>query len=236
MPYRRIVLKLSGEALKGSTNYGIDPLTIKAVAKDIKEIYDLGIEIIIIVGAGNIWRGVTASKLGMDRSQADYMGMIGTILNGLALQDGLEGLNIPTRVLSAINVNQVCEPYIRRKALSHLSKKRVIIIVGGTGNPYFSTDSAATLRASELDADLILMAKNGVDGVYDRDPRINKDAKLLKEVSYQEILEKKIEIMDMTAVSMAKDNHLVIKVFSMNKQGLIKKALLDDKVGTLIKE
>jgi uridylate kinase len=236
MEYKRIVLKLSGEALKGSTPYGIDPITIKAVAKDIKEIYDLGVQIIIICGAGNIWRGETASKLGMNRSQADYMGMLGTILNSLALQDGLEGINIPTRVMSAISVNEVCEPYIRRKALKHLESNRVVIIAGGTGSPFFSTDTAATLRASELEADLILMAKNGVDGVYDSDPKVNKHAILLKEVSYQEILDKKIRIMDLTAVSMAKDNHLAIKVFSMNKQGLIKKALLDDKIGTIIKE
>jgi len=233
---KRVVLKLSGEALKGTTPYGIDPLTIKKVAADIKEVYDLGVQIIIICGAGNLWRGETASHLGMNRSQADYMGMLGTIMNGLALQDGLEQAGVPTRVLSAISVNEVCEPYIRRRALKHLNKNRIVIIAGGTGNPFFSTDTAATLRASELDCSLILMAKNGVDGVYDKDPKTSSDAKLLKRITYTQVLNNNLKVMDLTAISMAKNNNIKLKVFSMNTPGNIKKAFLDENVGTIVEE
>jgi uridylate kinase len=234
--YKRVVLKLSGEALKGNSGFGIDPKTVKSICLEIKDILTLGIELIIIVGAGNLWRGKNASDLGMDRSQADYMGMLGTIMNGLALQDGLESIGVPTRVMSALNVNAVAEPYIRRRALRHLEKGRVVIISGGTGAPYFSTDTAASLRAAELAAECILMAKNGTEGIYDKDPKIFKDAKLYNVITFAEILNKQLGVMDSTAVSMARENHIQIKVFSMNKVGNIKKAIMGEKIGTTVIE
>lgn len=233
--YNRVVLKLSGEALKGDTKYGIDPTTIKKIATEIKSIYELGTQIIMIIGAGNLWRGKTGEELGMDRAQADYMGMLGTIMNGLAVQDALEGIGVPTRVMTAINVDSCAEPYIRRRADRHLEKQRIVIIAGGTGSPFFSTDSAAVLRGAELDAQIILMAKNGVDGIYNKDPRVHSDAVLYKELSHQEIIDKDLKVMDITAASMAKENHLDILVFDMNEPGNMKKAVLGEKVGTLVK-
>lgn len=233
--YQRIVLKLSGEAMKGDTNYGIDPKTVNKIALEIKEVYALGVQIGVVIGAGNLWRGATGEELGMDRAQADYMGMLGTIMNGLALQDALESIDVPSRVLSAINVSEVAEPYIRRRAMRHLEKGRVTIFVGGTGSPYFSTDTAAGLRAAEIGAPVILMAKNGVEGVYNKDPRYHDNAKLYEQLTLQEVLEKQLLVMDSTAASICRDNKIDIIVFDMNKPGNIKKAVMKDKLGTMVK-
>lgn len=232
--YQRVILKLSGEAMKGNTNYGIDPKTVKEIALEIKEIYELGVQVGVVIGAGNLWRGVTGQELGMDRAQADYMGMLGTIMNGLALQDALEGIDVPSRVMSAIPIPEVAEPYIRRRAIRHLEKGRVTIFVGGTGSPYFSTDTAAGLRAAEIDAEIILMAKNNVSGVYDKDPKKFNDAKMFNELTLQQVLEQKLLVMDSTAASICKDNHINIVVFDMNQKGNIKKAALGEKIGTLV--
>src|SRR5690606_494817 len=204
--YQRVILKLSGEALKGGGIYGIDPKTVKEIALEIKALRDLGVEVCVVVGAGSLWRGKTGEELGMDRAQADYMGMLGTIMNGLALQDSLEDIGIPTRVMTALQIAAVAEPYIRRRTLRHFEKGRVVGLDGGTGSPYLSTETTAALRAAELGADVILMAKNGVDGVYDKDPNKFKDAVLLSKISHQEVLEKNLQIMDSTAASLCKDN------------------------------
>lgn len=233
--YHRILLKLSGEALKGETEFGIDPKTVSEIAKQIKDVYDLGVEIGIVVGGGNIWRGKTAETMGMDRAQADYMGMLATVMNGLAVQDALEHLNVPTRVMTALSINQVAEPYIRRKALSHMGKGRVCIFVGGLGSPYFSTDTACVLRATEIEADVVLMAKNGTEGVYDSDPRKNPNAKLYSEITFAEVLAKNLGVMDSTAASLCKDNKKQIIVFNMNKSGNIVRAVKGEKIGTLVK-
>ena len=233
--YKRVLLKLSGEALKGETSFGIDPQTVKGIALQIKDIYDLGVEIGIVVGGGNIWRGKTAEGLGMDRAQADYMGMLATIMNGLAVQDALENAGVPSRVMTALPIDTVAEPYIRRRAIRHLEKGRVCIFAGGLGSPYFSTDTACVLRATEIGAEVVLMAKNGTDGVYDSDPRANKDAKLYDQVTFSEILAKNLAVMDSTAASLCKDNKLSLIVFNMNKEGNIVKAVKGDKIGTLVK-
>ena len=232
--YKRILLKLSGEALKGETSYGIDPATVKKIALEIKEAKDLGVEIGIVVGGGNIWRGKTAEGLGMARAQADYMGMLATIMNGLAVQDALEQVGVPTRVMTAIDCDKVAETYIRRRAIRHLEKGRVCIFVGGLGSPYFSTDTACVLRATEIEAEVVLMAKNHTEGIYDADPRTNKDAKLYKEITFSEILEKELKVMDSTAASLCKDNKMNLIVFDMNKQGNIVKAVKGEKIGTLV--
>lgn len=233
--YKRILLKLSGEALKGETSYGIDPQTVSEIAKQIKEIHDLGVQIGIVVGGGNIWRGKTAEGLGMDRAQADYMGMLATIMNGLAVQDSLEHFGVPTRVMTALPINQVAEPYIRRRAIRHLEKNRVCIFVGGLGSPYFSTDTACVLRATEIGAEVVLMAKNKTEGVYDSDPRKNPSAKLFNELTFSEILAKNLAVMDSTAASLCKDNHINLIVFNMNTKGNIIKAVKGEKIGTLVK-
>jgi uridylate kinase len=230
--YKRILLKLSGEALKGDTEFGIDPQTVNKIAKQIKDVHDLGVEIGIVVGGGNIWRGATAAQLGMDRAQADYMGMLATVMNGLAIQDALEHIGVPTRAMSALSINEVAEEYIRRRAIRHFEKGRVCIFVGGLGSPYFSTDTACVLRATEIGAEIIMMAKNGTDGVYDSDPKTNPDAKLYKEISFSEILAKNLKVMDLTAASLCKENKLEIIVFNMNKEGNIVKAVSGDKIGT----
>lgn len=232
--YQRVILKLSGEAMKGDTSYGIDPKTVKKIALEIKEVFALGVQIGVVIGAGNLWRGVTGEELGMDRAQADYMGMLGTIMNGLALQDALEAIDVPSRVMSALTIQEVAEPYIRRRAIRHLEKNRVVIFVGGTGSPFFSTDTAAGLRAAEIDASVILMAKNNVLGVYDKDPNKHNDAVLYEELTLQEVLEKKLLVMDSTAASLCKDNKINIIVFDMNKPGNIKKAIMGEKLGTLV--
>lgn len=230
--YNRIILKLSGEALKGDGAYGIDPKTVKSIANEIKDLVILGVEVGIVVGAGNLWRGKIGEELGMDRAQADYMGMLGTIMNGLALQDALEGIDVPSRVLSELNLNAVAEPYIRRRAIRHLEKKRVCIFVGGTGNPYFSTDTAAGLRAAEIHADVILMAKNGTMGVYDKDPKKHKDARLYEQLSLKQVIYDKLQVMDQTAATICLENKIDILVFNMNEKGNIKRAVLKEKIGT----
>ena len=233
--YQRVILKLSGEALKGNGTYGINPATVKNIATEIKEIYELGVQIGIVVGAGNLWRGKTGEELGMDRAQADYMGMLGTIMNGLALQDALESAMVPTRVMTVLPVSAVAEPYIRRRAMRHFEKGRVLIFSGGTGSPFFSTDTAAALRAAELNADIILMAKNGVEGVYDKDPRKHSDAVMYQTVTQQMVLEKNLQVMDQTAASICRENKINILVFNMNLHGNIKKAVMQETIGTLVK-
>ncbi|MBR3617121.1 MAG: UMP kinase [Acholeplasmatales bacterium] len=233
--YKRILLKLSGEALRGETPYGIDPQTVATIAEQIKDVQALGVEVGIVVGGGNIWRGKTAEGLGMDRAQADYMGMLATIMNGLAVQDSLEHLGVPTRVMTAIPCNQVAEPYIRRRAIRHLEKGRVCIFVGGLGNPYFSTDTACVLRATEIGAEVVLMAKNKTEGVYDSDPRKNPQAKMYQELTFAEILNKNLAVMDSTAASLCKDNNLNLIVFNMNNKGNIARAVKGEKIGTLVK-
>lgn len=233
--YKRILLKLSGEALKGETPYGIDPQTVQVIAKQVKDAHDLGVEVGIVVGGGNIWRGKTAEGLGMDRAQADYMGMLATIMNGLAVQDSLEHLGVPTRVMTALPINEVAEPYIRRRAIRHLEKGRVCIFVGGLGSPYFSTDTACVLRATEIGAEVVLMAKNKTEGVYDSDPRTNPNAKMYETLTFNEILSKDLAVMDSTAASLCKDNKLDLIVFNMNKEGNIVKAVKGEKIGTLVK-
>jgi uridylate kinase len=230
--YKRILLKLSGEALKGNTEFGIDPQTVNKIAKQIKDVHDLGVEIGIVVGGGNIWRGATAAQLGMDRAQADYMGMLATVMNGLAIQDALEHIGVPTRAMTALSIDEVAEGYIRRRAIRHLEKGRVCIFVGGLGSPYFSTDTACVLRGTEIGAEVILMAKNGTDGVYDSDPKTNPNAKLYSEITFSEILNKNLKVMDLTAASLCKENKLEIIVFNMNKDGNIVKAVNGDAIGT----
>jgi len=190
--YNRVIIKLSGEALKGDGMYGIHPLTVKKIATEIKEIHALGVDVGIVVGGGNLWRGKTGEELGMDRAQADYMGMLGTVMNSLALQDALESIDVPSRVMTVLPISTVAEPYIRRRAMRHFEKNRVLIFAGGTGTPYFSTDTAAALRAAELDAKIILMAKNGVDGVYDKDPKKHQDATMYDALTQEDILVKKL--------------------------------------------
>ena len=233
--YRRVILKLSGEALKGNGEYGIHPLTVKNIATEIKEIYELGVEVGIVIGAGNLWRGKTGEELGMDRAQADYMGMLGTIMNGLALQDAFEHVHVPTRVMTVLPVAAVAEPYIRRRAIRHFEKGRVLIFSGGTGNPFFSTDTAAALRAAELNCDIILMAKNGVEGVYDKDPNKHQDAKKFDAITQTELLKKDLQVMDQTAASICRENKLDILVFNMNEPGNIKRAVMQETIGTLVK-
>ncbi|WP_058307785.1 UMP kinase [Gracilibacillus massiliensis] len=233
--YRRIVLKLSGEALSGEQGFGLEPTIIQSVAKQVKDIVELGVEVAIVVGGGNIWRGKVGSEMGMDRANADYMGMLATVMNSLALQDSLENVGIPTRVQTSIEMRQVAEPYIRRKAIRHLEKKRVVIFAAGTGNPYFSTDTTAALRAAEVEADVILMAKNNVDGVYTADPKIDKDAKKYQELSYLEILNEGLGVMDSTASSLCMDNNIPLLVFSISEEGNIKKAVIGEDIGTIIR-
>ncbi len=232
--YKRVLLKMSGEALKGNQAAGIDAKTVNAIAEQVKSVRELGVEVGIVVGGGNFWRGKTASEIGMDRSQADYMGMLATIMNSLAVQDALESHGVPTRVLSALKVQEVAEPYIRRRALRHFEKGRVCIFAGGTGSPYFSTDTAGVLRATEINADVVLMAKNGTEGVYDSDPRKNPDAKLYSHLSFAEVLAKNLQVMDSTAASLCKDNNLKVIVFNMNKDGNIVKAVKGESIGTLV--
>lgn len=233
--YKRVILKISGEAIAGKDGFGINSETIKAIAEEIKEVHDLGVELSIIVGGGNIWRGETGEELGMDRAQADYMGMLATVMNGLALQDGLENINVPTRVQTAISMSQVAEPYIRRRAIRHLEKGRVVIFSGGTGSPYFSTDTTAALRAAEISADVIMMAKNNVDGVYSADPNIDKKATKYKELTYLDMINKSLNVMDVTASSLSMDNKIPLVVFKLNERGNIKRVILGEDIGTNIR-
>lgn len=233
--YRRIVLKLSGEALSGEEGYGIEPQIIQSIAAQVKEVVELGVEVVIVVGGGNIWRGKVGSEMGMDRATADYMGMLATVMNSLALQDSLENIEIPTRVQTSIEMRQVAEPYIRRKAIRHLEKKRVVIFAAGTGNPYFSTDTTAALRAAEIEAEVILMAKNSVDGVYSDDPKHNKEAHKYEEISYMEMLNEGLGVMDSTASSLCMDNDIPLIVFSITEEGNIKRVVQGETIGTTIR-
>ncbi|EAX48634.1 uridylate kinase [Thermosinus carboxydivorans Nor1] len=232
--YKRVVIKLSGEALAGAQGYGIDPAVVESIAREIKETKATGLEIAIVVGGGNIWRGLAGSAKGMDRASADYMGMLATVMNSLALQDALENLGVDTRVQTAIEMRQVAEPYIRRRAIRHLEKGRVVIFAAGTGNPYFSTDTTAALRAAEIEADAILMAKKNADGVYDSDPRYNPDAKKFKELEYIEVLKRGLGVMDSTATTLCMDNKIPIIVFSIDEPGNILKAALGQEIGTIV--
>ncbi|HIR01945.1 MAG TPA: UMP kinase [Candidatus Aveggerthella stercoripullorum] len=232
--YKRVLLKLSGEALMGDTGYGIDPKVVEELAVQIKEIVDDGIELAITVGGGNIFRGMAGSAEGMDRSQADYIGMLATCMNALALQDAFERHDIQTRVMSAIEMRQVSEPYIRRRAIRHLEKGRVVIFAAGTGNPYFTTDTTAALRACEIDAECLMKATK-VDGVYDSDPKKNPDAKRFDEISYLEVLSRELHVMDSTATSLCMDNHLPMLVFDLTVPGNIARVLKGEKIGTTIR-
>ena len=234
MIYKRILLKLSGEALLGDRSYGIDPKRIAQYAKDIKSILDLGVEVAIVIGGGNIFRGVSAASNGIDRVQGDYMGMLATVINGMALQSSLEEEKIQTRLQTAIKIEAVAEPYIKRKAVRHLEKKRVVIFGGGTGNPFFTTDSAAVLRAIEVSADVILKGTR-VDGVYDSDPEKNEKAVKFDFISFSDVIGKNLKVMDSTAFTLSKENNLPIVVFNMNKPGNLLNVIKGDKIGTLIK-
>jgi len=232
--YKRVLIKLSGEALMGFQSFGVDPTVMAKIAREIAEVHQLGVEIAIVVGGGNIIRGVNVSEAGFDRATGDYMGMLATVINSLALQSALEKDGIDTRVLSAIQMSEVAEPFIRRRAIRHLEKKRVVILAAGTGNPYFSTDTAAVLRAMEIKAEVILKATK-VDGVYDSDPSENKNAKLLKELTCFQVLEKGLKVMDTTAISLCMDNGLPIIVFNLRQVGNIKAAVMGEIVGSVIK-
>ncbi|MBT2581935.1 UMP kinase [Planococcus sp. ISL-109] len=233
--YKRIVLKLSGEAMAGGQGFGLSPDIIKSVAAQVKEIVELGVEVAVVVGGGNIWRGKVGSEMGMDRATADYMGMLATVMNSLALQDSLEKQDVETRVLSSIEMRQVAEPYIRRRAIRHLEKKRVVIFSAGTGNPYFSTDTTAALRAAEIEADVILMAKNNVDGVYSADPKTDADAVKYDELSYFDVIQQGLQVMDSTASTLCMDNDIPLVVFSIMEKGNIKRAVLGEKIGTVVR-
>jgi uridylate kinase len=231
--YKRILLKLSGEALMGEQTYGIDPAVATQIAKDIKEIQGMGVETAIVIGGGNIFRGVAASARGMDRATADYMGMLATVINALALQDALEQQDVVTRVVTAIEMRAVAEPFIRRRAIRHLEKGRVVVFGAGTGNPYFSTDTAAALRAMEIKADVIMKGTK-VDGIYDADPMVKLDAVRYDTISYQQVLERGLKVMDSTAISLCMDNRLPIVVFNLRTPGNIKRAITGEPIGSLV--
>ncbi len=231
--YKRVIIKLSGEALAGSAGHGIDTPTVQSICSQIKEVFELGVEIAIVVGGGNFWRG--RSGEGMDKSTADYMGMLATCINALGLQDVLEEMDVPVRVQTAIEMKQIAEPYIRRKAIRHLEKRRVVIFACGTGNPFFTTDTTAALRAAEIDAEIILLAKS-IDAVYDSDPLVNPDAIRYSELSYIEVLNQGLKVMDSTATSLCMDNHIPILVFGLNEPENILRAIMGEKIGTIIQE
>jgi uridylate kinase len=235
--YKRILIKLSGEALSDNRQKLIlDAKHLDIVATAIKSMYEQGVQIAIVVGAGNIWRGKLAEQIGIERSTADYMGMLGTIINALALQSAIEKTGLECRVMSAIEVKAVSEPYIKKRAISHMEKGRIVIFGGGTGNPFFTTDTTATLRAIEIEADAILMAKNGVDGVYDDDPRTNKDAHFISEITFGELLSKNLQVMDQTAVSMIQYEDIIVHVFNMNDTNNFLRILNGEKIGTIVKK
>jgi uridylate kinase len=233
VPFRRVLLKLSGEALMGDRDHGIDAATIDALAREIADVHAAGLEVALVIGAGNIVRGMDAASGGMDRATADYAGMLATVLNSLTVQDALERHDAETRVLSAITVAEVAEPYIRRRAIRHLEKRRIVIFAAGTGNPFFTTDTAAALRALEIGAEAILMAKNGVEGVYDGDPHVDKNATFLPELTHLEAIERGLRVMDTTALSLCMDNGLPIHVFEL-AEGNIKRIVAGERVGTII--
>ncbi|MCB8815601.1 UMP kinase [Desulfosporosinus shakirovi] len=231
--YKRVVLKISGEALAGNQGFGLQHDMLVSVAEQVAEIRDMGVEVSLVVGGGNLWRGITGSAQGMDRSQADYMGMLATVMNALALQDALEKAGSDTRVLSAIEMRQVAEPYIRRRAIRHMEKGRIVIFAAGTGNPYFSTDTTAALRAAEIEAEVILMAKR-VDGVYDSDPFVNPSAQRFDRLSYLDVLSRGLGVMDSTATSLCMDNNIPVIVFDLTKQGNIRRVLMGESIGTYV--
>ena len=231
--YNRILLKLSGEALAGEQGFGVDLKILQELASDLQEIHELGVQIAIVIGGGNIFRGMSASESGMDRANADYMGMLATVMNALALQDALEKQNVMTRVLSAIEMQEIAEPYIRRRAVRHLEKNRVVIFAAGTGNPFFTTDTAASLRACEIGAEVLLKATK-VDGIYDSDPVKNPKAKMFQELSYIEVLNKNLKVMDSTAISLCMDQAMPVIVFNMNTRGTMKKVVMGEAAGTKI--
>ncbi len=233
--YKRILLKLSGEALMGQQGLGIDPQVVSEIALSLKEVKELGVEIGVVIGGGNIFRGLSASARGMDRVSADYMGMLATVINALALEDYLERNNVYTRVLTAIKMEQLAEPYIRRRAIRHLKKGRIVIFAGGTGNPYFTTDTAAALRAIEIESDAIIKGTK-VDGVYDSDPKLNPDAKKFKQLSYIDVVRKRLKVMDSTAVTLCMENHLPIVVFNLTRKDNLKKLILGEPIGTKVCE
>jgi uridylate kinase len=232
--YKRILLKISGEVLTGEGDYGIDPAVIQQIAQEIKEVKNLGVEVAVVIGGGNIFRGMAASAKGMDRASADTIGMLATIMNSLALQDAMEKLNVQTRVQTAIEMREVAEPYIRRRAIRHLEKGRAVIFAGGTGNPYFTTDTTASLRAMEIGAEVILKATK-VDGVYDSDPLVNRKARKFDELTYLDVLKKQLKVMDSTAISLCMDHQIPIIVFNLKKKGNIKRAVSGEKVGTKVR-
>ena len=233
--FRRILLKLSGEVLAGEQGFGIDPKKATELANEVKSIYEMGVSIGLIIGAGNIFRGLQAASKGMDRVTGDYLGMLATIMNAISLQDALEKVGVETRTLSAITVSKIAEPYIRRRALRHMEKGRVVIIAGGTGNPYFTTDTAAALRATELHAEVLIKGTK-VDGVYDKDPVVNSDAKRYKSISFNEVLSKNLRVMDLTAITLCKENALPIRVFNINNKGDLKRLLNGEDIGTTVME
>ena len=232
--FRRVLVKLSGEALMGDLDYGTDPATVQAIAHQLKVVHDRGVEVAVVLGAGNIYRGLEAAAQGMDRATGDYMGMLAIVLNALTLQDALEHLDVHTRVQSAITISEVAEPYIRRRAMRHLEKGRIVIFAAGTGNPFFTTDTAAALRALEMHAEAILMAKNGVEGVYTADPRQDPDAEFIPEISAREALQRGLKVMDSTALSLCMDNGLPIYVFNMDDESNIDRIVSGERVGTLV--
>jgi uridylate kinase len=233
MAYKRILLKLSGESLMGKEGYGIDPDIMKTIAEQVKSVKELGVDVAVVIGAGNIYRGIRASKQGIDRATGDYMGMIATVMNCLALQDSLEKLGVSTRVQTAIQMEGIAEPYIRRRAIHHLEKGRIVIFAGGTGNPFFTTDTAAALRAMEIGAEVIFKATR-VDGVYDKDPEKYDDAILFREITYGEVLSRDLKVMDGTAIALCRENDMPIIVFNLNKEDNIKRAVLGESVGTMV--
>ncbi|OGP71549.1 MAG: UMP kinase [Deltaproteobacteria bacterium RBG_16_50_11] len=232
--YKRILLKISGEVLTGEGGHGIDPAVLQQIAREIKEVKNLGVEVAVVIGGGNIFRGIAASARGMDRASADYIGMLATIMNGLALQDALEKLDVHTRVQTAIEMREIAEPYIRRRAIRHLEKGRTVIFAGGTGNPYFTTDTTASLRAMEIGAEIILKATK-VDGVYDSDPLVNQKARKFDELTYLDVLKKQLKVMDSTAISLCMDHQIPIIVFNLKKKGNIKRVVFGEKVGTKVR-
>lgn len=232
--YKRVLMKLSGEALAGDKGQGIDLDTVSEIAQDLKEVHELGTQIAIVVGGGNLWRGEPAAKVGMERSRADYTGMLGTTMNALVLQDALERAGVDTRVQTAITMQQIAEPYIRGRAIRHLEKGRIVIFAAGTGSPYFSTDTTAALRANEINADAILMGKNGVDGIYDSDPNKNKNAVKFEELTHLDILKKGLKVMDATASSLSMDNNMPLVVFNLNTPGNLTRAVLGENIGTTV--
>jgi len=231
--FKRILLKLSGEALAAGQGFGVDSLRVQEIAAELQDVHALGVQIAVVVGGGNFFRGVAEQARDMDRVSADHMGMLATVINALALQDALEKHGVYTRVMSAIEMNQVAEPFIRRRALRHLEKGRLVVFAAGTGNPYFSTDTAASLRAMEIKADVILKATK-VDGIYDADPVLVKDAKMFDQISYMDVLKKGLQVMDSTAISLCKDNNLPIIIFNLNRRGNIKRVLTGEKIGSLV--